>query len=56
MPMVADEEWINAVMKAAVSTQAIKPPKVCALSVEMTDITSGIARSGFKPPVIRFRP
>ena len=56
MPMVAEEEWIIAVMPAAISTQVIRPPKVLAFRPEIIDITSGMLRSGRRPPVIRFRP
>ena len=56
MPMVADEEWIIAVMKAAISTQETTPTRLSALRLEITDITSGMSRSGRRPPVIRFKP
>ena len=56
MPIVAEEEWIRAVIAAAISTQVIRPTKLSALSVEMTAITSGMLRSGRRPPVIRLRP
>src|SRR5687768_5470147 len=53
MPMVAEDEWIIAVMSAAISTHQMTPTKSLALCALRTDITSGMLRRGLRPPVIR---
>ena len=56
MPIVAEEEWIKAVISAAIMAQPTTPKKFVASSPEMIDITSGMVFNGLSPPVIRFRP
>ena len=56
MPIVAEDEWIIAVMPAAMSTQYSNPVNEVALSAEIEFITSGMLRSGLSPPVSRFNP
>ena len=43
-------------ISAAVRTQVSSPANVSAWRVEMADITSGMFRSGRRPPVIKFKP
>src|SRR5262249_20694453 len=50
MPVVAEEEWIIAVMSAAIRTQEIRLMKLSALRVARMDITSGMLRRGRRPP------
>lgn len=56
MPMVADEEWIMAVISDAISAQVMTPKMLEESRPSSTFITWGMFLSGLRPPVIRFRP
>ena len=56
MPMVAEDEWIIAVMSAAMRAQETTPKKVEESRPDMTSMTAGRLRSGLRPPVIRLMP
>ena len=56
MPMVADEEWISAVIRAAINAHETTPTMVVESRLEMMSVTTGNLRRGLRPPVIRFRP
>ncbi len=56
MPMVAEDEWIIAVMRAAIRAHDTTPMNVVESRDDSTSITAGILRSGLRPPVMRLRP